>query len=176
MGEARRTEILENVIGPDDKSLIIMSLADKFLRSGQAYEASFTTSVAQSGSFKTSFLTPEDELIYIQGIVVSSTAAVVKVELYENVTSSAGTAFTPTNLNRNSANISSVTVKTGVTADVTSVTPLETFCVGAGSANTVSGLNGDSLQLKKNTEYILVVTELGVAATQVDVDIRWHEE
>jgi hypothetical protein len=182
MSEARQTEILEHWSEDDTGLLTVLQQANRCLRLGKAYEVSVSESMTKDSAYKISFDVPAeaDATIFLQSLTVSSTAAVVSVELYEDITSSGGSEVTPINQNRNSSNASEVTVKEDVTADVSSATPIQVFYVGSGSGpNNVTGglvMSSDLLELKYEKEYIIVITELDVDATQVDIDIRWSEE
>lgn len=108
---------------------------------------------------------------------VEGGAAGVKVELYEGTTTSDnGTAITPINNNRNSSNVTTLSVYKGptVTLDGTQLTVEQSGSASVGGKVSGHAEFEEEFVLKQNTNYQLKITTLADLVS-VSTQIGWYE-
>lgn len=139
-----------------------------------------TASIEAAGAYKISIATGTTKYLHMRAIASSSTANIIEIELLEAPTNSSGTAVTMQNRNRNSSTTSTATVKQGVAS--TGGTSLGKYTAGAGggvqarSGGSVGGEN-DERVLKQNTDYAIVITNIGATTATVGyISLFWYEE
>ena len=163
--------------------LLNISTDHKYIHQGKAFEASIeTASIAASGTYKIRYKTGTTKYNHSRPTVVYSTANIIKVSFYEGATFSAtGTAITVFNKNRISTTTSTAIVAKGATTSANG-TLLFSYIVGTGGSPTSrSGGQAagtvDEYVLKQNTEYCIVVENIGTTtATTGLLNLFWYEE
>jgi hypothetical protein len=124
--------------------------------------------------------TPEDKYIHYRNEKLSTSADNLRLVLHEGATIEGGTTATAINHNRTSDITASVIVKSGVT--VSSVgTTVSIAYVGGGTGQGQSRAGGETSQeneyvLKKDTQYVITLTNSSSGVNTVFVSPQWYEE
>ncbi len=143
------------------------------IRGGKTYSIVYqAVDLAAAASVNLGITTPATGFIYLDSIVLSTSANTTRVSVYENISYTEGSARTPLNLNRNSGATTDVTAKTGVTATVSGV-PMDVI-IGTVYSGTVSG----SVQsvLDQGQEYVFEISNIGAStATTATLIVTFTE-
>lgn len=146
------------------------------IHSGSHYFYRETHDVARNTSIEHLILTPDTTRYAHMTIAVSNISSTVVVNLFEGTTPSAiGTIETVRNRNRNVAEANTTGVYEGPTI-TSDGSLLSSFSLGTGR-NQPGGGSRDSeeLILKRNTVYLLRITEQNIEATKVNITFDWYE-
>ena len=112
---------------------------------------------------------------------VASSAAAVKIELYESPTYSGGSQLSGiVNMNRNSTRTPENILWDG-TLTITDNGDLISIDIvgGGGNPSSVAGGTGgneNEILLASNKEYLLLFTNITTTTTQISADLYWYEE
>ena len=148
------------------------------IHDGDGYSVSaIYAAVANAGVVNLCFKTPAantQKLIHLKYRDILAASKNIRIDLYEAPTDAPinGSALTPINRNRNSANTSLMTVKSAM--DITTA--------GAININSETHAAGDSRPmdqeffLKANTWYLYTFTNSTGGATDISAFIYWYEE
>jgi len=154
-----------------------------YIHRGRKFNATIEQDIAKNSTYKISFVSPTT----ISGLHANwrpalffSSLSLLYVRVYENIASTGGSAVTPINMNRTSDKVAIAVVKKGITADVSSATPIKAYMVGSGGGPNArsGGASGaeEEIILKAQTEYIIEIVEPDTAATKLMLQLRWYEE
>lgn len=136
--------------------------------------------VAGSGVLNHTFLTGAKD-VHMTFSVSGADAGLI-LQTYEGATGDDnGTSITPLNNKRASTNLSTVTVRENPTnTAVVGATLLRATRIGTGGAvaQRVAGniQRGNEAILKKNTKYLIRITNLSSSANNISYDYSWYEE
>jgi len=174
-GLINNTDLRTVRVDPSTNSLQTIIDEHHELHAGNFYRAGFQKDIPNSGTSILAITTPNTtkELHFRPAVDMQGEASVM---LYENPTSiTGGTALTPRNGNRNSASTSVATVVTDPTADLTGAITLGNQVLGSGKST--GGSSGSTYEwiLKKNTIYVLIVTNQTTSANEVNIRCSWYE-
>lgn len=157
----------------------------RYIHEGRAYTYLGNTGslAAGSGTYSIAITTPVDTSgirLHFRPVKFSATANLMLMTVAEGSTVTGGTAATPINRNRNSANTSKATLLYGVTVSAPGSTVAQA-AIGGGSnpANAIGGGNGASeeLVLKPNTTYSIKIDNIGsTTASTGYFEVFWYEE
>jgi hypothetical protein len=156
----------------------------RYIHDGIKFNAPIEVSMAQDDIYKLSITTPtvaSGKYVHWRPSLIFSSGSALYVRLYEDISSGeTGSAVTSYNMNRTSATTALATVKEGVTADVSTASPIAIFAVGSGGGPQSRSGGGvgaaEEIVLEQETEYILEIEEPNVAATTAVIELRWYEE
>jgi hypothetical protein len=156
----------------------------RYVHEGKKFSVFVEEDLVKSAKHYLSLHTPvvvSGKMIHWRPSIISSTASVVIVRIYEDAIITNGQVLTPNNMNRSSSLQSSCTLKNGVTVDITGATKIGMYYVGSGgSPQSVSGGydagSSEEFVLSADTEYAIEIEVSSVADTKVIVELRWYEE
>ena len=138
------------------------------------YTHSFASPLADGASIDIvlAFGPGTEPRVAIEGLCVGNAMGY----LYENTTTTGGTALTGINLNRNSTNAGNAAAVLNPTVSSTG-TLLGTFLIIGGVKKKASGgdMSTTSLVLKPLTNYLLRLTNVSGAAQAAEMTITWYE-
>ena len=151
------------------------------IHSGSFYRIHINKDVANAGTFNVCFTTPNNTK-WAHMIFAVDVEGQAQSELIESVTGtpttfSGGTALTPRNADRNSANTSGITNMV-YDATITRGTPivLDIRVLGSGKSQGGEARSLNEWVLKQNTVYCFTVTNQALGATnEVNLDLEWYE-
>jgi hypothetical protein len=138
--------------------------------------------LAAGATYSAAFTTPANGIfVHLRPTGLSSTANSLQLRIAENSIVTGGTALVPRNRNRNSKNISHVSVVGGVTI-ATEGTILQYAQVGGGTnaSNASGGGNDGSAEewvLKPGTTYTFRFENIGASTATIGYwNMFWYEE
>ncbi len=163
---------------------VVVQSDHSYIHNGIGFNLSGTTgSLAAASTWSISFTTPgNSKYIHLRPTGLSSTANTLQCRIAESSIMSSGSVATPINRNRNSKNVSLVTIATGATLTSEGSNILQYAQVGAGTNAgnaTGGGADGSSEEwvLKPNTTYSIRFENVGsVTATVGYFNLFWYEE
>jgi hypothetical protein len=164
-------------VDPSTHSLQVLSYEHHEVHSGSHYEVRINKDIPNGGTYNIAFTTP-DTLKWIHMIFGVSTELQAGILLYENITSfTGGTAVTPINNNRNSANTSGlVDMEFDTTPTLGTPTTLGDMVLGSGRAIGGEARGSAEFVLKQNTTYLMAITnQSGSAANETNIFLNWYE-
>lgn len=185
MGEARRTEILENVdrsINQNAYAYITMTETLNEALNGNRFIGIIDTTLATETSFDVGIVTPTDCDIRLTGIDLGCDLNFAKAILYEDVTFTGSTELILINSNRQSETTTDLLVYTAfsVAPNISSATIIDTIATlggtGVGGTSTGGADNGDGFfLLKKNTKYLIRISNEDGATANILLKIPFIE-
>lgn len=145
------------------------------IHSGSFYRAGFQKDVANGGTAILAITTPDTgKWLHFRPAVDCELEATIKI--YENPTSvTGGTAVTPRNANRNSANTSGATVVSDPTVNLTGAVTLGNVILGSGRSTGGNSEAGYEWILKQNETYVVHVTNNTTNPNQINIRCQWYE-
>lgn len=163
----------------------VMQNDHTYIHEGKAFTIIYNyTSLASAAQTYLGFTTPNAAsgiFVHFRPLGVSTTASGIIANLYENLSYSSGSAYTPFNRNRLSTKTATVTAATGVTSTPGSELIIAGASAGA-AGNPVSSTGGaapgsaEEIVLKQNTPYVIEVDNIGASTTSGFVTLFWYEE
>lgn len=176
-GRVSDTQFLPLKVDPSTQSIQTVAYEHHEIHDGSHYSVFINKDVAIAGTFTVAFTTPNTtKWIHMLFSVVTEVEA--DIILYEGITSwTGGSAITPINNNRNSANTSGIT-DMAQDATITLGTPVTIAHAVTGSGRNYGGgaRNDAEYVLKQNTKYYLLVTNQTAGATnEVNIGMQWYE-
>ena len=183
MSQVRTTEVLSTAQEALTRALKTMDNDHAYIHQGKYFTAITKNTLQAAAVLKIQFKTPLVAAGYVHyrpALIVSSKDSLT-VKFYEAAEGLAGgVAVTPVNRNRNSTEVSGVTLKVGVTTTGNGTQISEAYIPGAtgvggtSSGNMLSASN--EWVLKPNTEYLIELTNASAAANDVLAELQWYEE
>ena len=184
MSQVRTTEVLSTAQEALTRALKTMDNDHAYIHQGKYFTAITRNTLLAAGVLKVQFKTPvaaTGGIIHYRPALIVSSKDSLTIKFYEAAEGLAGgTAVTPVNRNRNSTEVSGVTVKTGVTTTGNGTQISEAYIPGAtgvggtSSGNMLSASN--EWVLKPNTEYLIEFTNSSSASNDVLAELQWYEE
>ena len=175
MSQTRATQILELVKNGNGDAITTIDFAHHEIHEGDAFTASYKVDVANGANLDLLIVTPNtDKRIHF--------TYVIEVELetdgsfYENVTATAGTAVAAYNRDRN--NLTAATLSVTHTPSAITAGNIVIRSGHYGSGKTIGGSDRtvNEMILKKNTKYLLRLTNVIANATNyMSVRLNWYE-
>jgi hypothetical protein len=160
---------------PVSRALITLDFPHHEIHEGDHYEIQEWKDITGAGTdYDIRIVTPDVDT-WSHFTMHFQTEDEFSTTLYEGATLSAGTAITPINNNRNSANASGMTITH--TPTVTAVgTPIKSWKTGVGTGDQGTTTNGrNELILKRNTTYLLRFSRVPSGTGYVDYNLNWYE-
>lgn len=175
MSLPRITQILELVKNGNGDAITTIDFAHHEIHEGDAFTASYKVDVANGANLDLLIVTPNtDKRIHF--------TYVVEVELetdgafYENVTATAGTAVAAYNRDRNSLTAATLVVTHTPSAITEGTTIIRSGHYGSGKTIGGNDRTVNEIILKKNTKYLLRLTNVIANATNyMSVRLNWYE-
>ena len=136
-----------------------------------------SASLGNGASLDMLFEVPADVYPHFQALNIGADGGPDTVQLFEGVTASAnGTVVASYNLNRNSTNTSSVTVRENPTISDTGTLLDETYIYSAGNKQGVyNDIEGSELIFKPSTKYLIRYTNNSGSAEDIFMRAHWYE-
>lgn len=146
------------------------------IHSGSEYRAGFQKDIPNGGTAAFAITTP-NTTSWLHFKLAVDIELEAQIGLYENPDSvTGGTAVTPRNANRNSANTSGATCVSDPTYTIGSAILLGMVVVGSGKSIGGESASANEWILKQNTTYLIVVTNQATGATnECNIKCRWYE-
>jgi len=154
----------------------------EYIHEGGFFEACHKFTLAAAATGVLTFITPAVKYVHYRKEKITSSGDKVTIEFFEapTVTAETGTPITPVNHNRLSAHTAGLVIRHGatVTADGT---PLCASYIGGGTGvgSSVSGADTSDANewvLKRNTAYMVRITNGSAAQNIIQVNPVWYEE
>ena len=152
-----------------------------YIHEGKLFSASYKVTLTAGTSSYISFVTPNTErVIHYRPASIATSADKLSYFLYESGTFTGGSVLSIVNRNRRSITVAETVIKTGVTSTLDG-TLLYTGFVGGGSGvgQSRSGSEtGESQEwvLKKNTVYLIKLTNGSSSSNEICLGLGWYEE
>lgn len=144
------------------------------IHSGSSYTADRNVELANGATTDILLVTP-DTTKYAHFLYEFEVQAETSFTIYEAVTATAGTAIVVTNRNRNVTNPATMTLSHTPTGITTGSTILRQHHLGAGKS-LGGGVRGNhEFILKRNTKYLIRITNLTVNTNWVSIILDWYE-
>lgn len=175
MSQTRTTEILELVKNGNGDAITTIDFAHHEIHEGDAFTASYKVDVANGANLDLLFVTPNtDKRIHFTYVIE------VELEtdglLYENVTATVGTAVAAYNRDRNSLTAATLVVTHTPSAITAGTTIIRSGHYGSGKTIGGNDRTVNEIILKKNTKYLLRLTNVIANATNyMSVRLNWYE-
>lgn len=151
------------------------------IHEGLFYSASdIFVSINSAATYSIGILTSNDCYVHYRNERLSTSADKLKITLYEGSTVSGGTTVSAINHNRISSNVSSITIKKGIT--ITSAgTTISTSYIGGGVNQGQNRSGGDTtgnneFVLKRNTQYAIKLENGSSSTNIINIEPIWYEE
>ena len=176
-GYAVDAPIEQNVSGVDSSTFarITITQAHHEIHDGNHYYIESHTTLANEAILRVALVTPNTGVWGHFTWNISSTG-ILTTEFYEGASVSGGSTVTPINNNRNSANISGVSIKSGISAssDGTLISAASWGTTGFKSIYGGGQGRDDEIVLKQNETYMRKFIS-GSAANVVSFKATWYE-
>ena len=156
--------------------LNVIEFEHQQIHEGKHYVTSIATPELDTASYYVRIATP-DTSTRIHMVFEVSTNVGTKIEIFENPTVDvAGTAYTPLNNDRNSANVSALTITYGDTSTADGTLIHGEMIGSSGGPTRIGGSGGRDCEfiLKQNEEYFIKVTTL-VNDGFCYINLSWYE-
>lgn len=157
-------------------TLMVLEYEHHELHAGSFYRAGFQKEIPNGGTAIFAITTPDTtkEIHFRDAIDVELQANIV---FYENPLSvTGGTSVTPRNANRNFPDASVATVLTDPTVDTTGAIILDNLVEGSGKSSGGDSSSAYEWVLKRNTTYVVIVTNEATGATnECNIRNNWYE-
>jgi hypothetical protein len=165
-------------INPQTHALETIDYSHHEIHSGDHYFVSINKEIPNGGTFNLAFTTP-NTTSWAHMLFGVSSELEVEIICYEGVTSfTGGTAITPLNNDRNSANTSGITdMVSDTTVTLGSPIILKTSVLGSGRDAGGEARGDNEMILKQNTKYYLLITNQAVGAsneTNINLSFYMH--
>lgn len=168
--------ILRKVMNIDNNSQALITIASDHheIHEGHSFVIHDFADVTGAGTtFDIRIVTPDTTTLAHMGFNFSS-GDEFTYALYEGATLSGGTAFTPHNADRNSAQTSVLTITSSPT--VTAVgTHLISWKTGTGNKTGGLGASRNEMLMKRNTTYLLRITRVPAGTGWAEYSMNWYE-
>lgn len=168
-----------NKVQKDDSTAAILTMVHEHheIHEGDHYFLSSYIELNNAGVLNFTIQTPNTTKWAHLVWFASSTANAI-FQVYEAIAESGGSSVTPINNNRNSANTSGLTIKTGATVSDTG-TLIAAASIGVNGTNKFSPISGEvqrnfEIVLKQNTKYLIRVTS-GADNNIINYHAEWYE-
>lgn len=178
---SQKTQIVDSggipaSVDDSTETLQIIEYQHHEIHSGSFYRAGFQKEIANGGTAIFAITTPDttEEIHFRPAVDVELQAA---IQFYENPTSvTGGNSVTPRNANRNFSDASVAVVVTDPTIDTTGAIMLGNLVEGSGKSSGGDSSSTFEWVLKRNTTYVLVVTNEATGATnECNIRNSWYE-
>lgn len=162
-------------VEPTTDSLKTISYSQAKLHLGDHFYFRDHYTVIKGGALRVLVVTPDTDHLAHMTIGLNATNSAIVAELFENpITSNDGALAVPRNRNRNYTDNN-----TTLLYDAPTVTNPGSLVVSgyAGAGRNVGGgvRDTEEIILKRNTKYLIRVTEQDVVATPVNINLDWYE-
>ena len=145
---------------------------------GNVYTGAIPITALTAGqTIKATIQTPADKTMKFQPAIITALTGDLAIVLYEGSTGlTGGTAYPPSNRNRNSANTSGSTIKVGATV-TSNGTIIGLFSMMHAASGPISAAASEApLILKSNTAYTLAITNSSASANAVSAELSFIED
>ena len=173
------------IVGPNGRTISVDASTESLqviendhheIHSGSYYRAGFQKEIPNDGGTAIWAITTPDttkEIHFRPAVDVELQAA---IQFYENPTSvTGGTSITPRNANRNFADASVAVVVTDPTINTAGAIVLGNLVEGSGKSSGGNASSAYEWVLKRNTKYVLVVTNEANATNECNIRNIWYE-
>lgn len=166
---------IAKVVETGQIEVVSLDYAHYEIHEGNHYFVKKTASLAKAGTKDILIVTPDQD-IYAHLIAgVEATSSSFLASFFEDVTATAnGTLGGSRNRNRNAAENNTTIVYEDPTITATG-NLLWSLSLGAGRNVGGASRDNEEVILKKNTKYLLRITEDNVAATNINWNLDWYE-
>lgn len=170
--------VTKATVDPYVSALRVIEVAHSQTHLGAMYSAGYRwTGQADNATLYLSVTVPTGYVAHM--IYEVATTGKAYIDLYEGATVSGGTAITPANKNRRSANTASVVVKRDVTvSDAGTLLPQDGLLGGGGKHTPIGGGAGLDAEwvLDEATTYLLAVQNKGGAGQDIAAAVVFYEK
>lgn len=175
MSLPRVTELIEICKDNTTNSIKTIDYAHHEIHDGSAFTASYKADIANSANLDLLIVTP-DSTKYAHFTYVIEVELETDGLLYEGVTATAGSAVAAYNRNRNSLTEPTVVITSTPTAITTGTTIIRSGHYGSGKTIGGNDRTVNELILKRNTKYLLRLTNVVTnASNYMSVRLNWYE-
>lgn len=144
------------------------------IHAGSAFTASYKADIANGATLDLLVVTPNTDK-YAHFTYELDVEAETDVLIYEAPTATAGDAVVAYNRNRNSSNAATVVVTSTPTSITAGTTIIRSYHLGTGRTFGGGSRDNHEFILKKNTKYLIRLTNATTSANYMAVKLDWYE-
>lgn len=175
MSQTRATQILELVKNGNGDAITTIDYAHHEIHEGSSFTASFQQDIANGGNMDILIVTPNSTK-YAHFTYALEVELETNMFLYEGAIATAGAAVVAYNRDRNNLTAATVVVTSTPTGITTGSTIIRQNHYGTGKTAGGDDRTVNEFILKKNTKYLLRLTNLVANATNYcSVRLNWYE-